>query len=155
MIREEKFNQYGFQRSLNDIRGITIHETDNYEMDAQQLFDYLNNESKSSEGWHYICDDTHTIQVMPNDWAMYHTGKGKDYGCKYTIAIQICSNINNEKYKAAQDRAVALIKELMNTYNISSDDIFLHNDFNNISYCPSTILRQYGSAKRFVLEEIL
>lgn len=155
MIKENKYNQYGFLRSLNDIRGITIHETDNYNMNAQQIFDYLDNESKDSECCHYICDDEQTIQVMPNDWAVYHTKKGKDYGCKYTIAIQICSSINDEKFKMAKNRAIELIKELMQTYNISPDDIFFHNDFNSICYCPNTLLRKYGSSKRFVLEEIL
>ena len=155
MIREEKFNQYGFPRNLIDIKGITIHETGNYEMNAQQMFDFLNDKNKTNQGCHYICDSEQVIQVMPNDWAIYHTGKGKDYGCKYTIAIEICSNINDEKYKGAQDNAVQLIKELMEQYNISSDEIFLHNDFNSTVHCPNTILNKYGSAKRFVLEEIL
>lgn len=155
MVREEKFNQYGFPRNPIDIKGITIHETGNYEMNAQQLFDYFNDVDKSTQGAHYVVDDTQVIQLMPNDWAIYHTGKGKDYGCKYTIAIEICSNINDEKYKEAQDNAVQLIKQLMQQYNITSDDIFLHNDFNPVVHCPNAILNKYGSAKRFVLEEIL
>lgn len=154
MLDENKFIQYGFPRDVEDIKGITIHETGNEKMNAQELFDFLNNENKTSQCYHYICDDTKTIQLMPNDWGVYHTGKGMDYGNRYTIAISICSNLNNEKYKLAQDRAVQLIKELMQEYNLTSDDIFLHFDFNERTYCPKTILRQYGSAKRFAYEEI-
>lgn len=154
MLDENKFNQYGFPRDEKDILGITIHETGNEYMNAQDLFDYLNNECKTSQGYSYVCDDTQTIQLMPDDYAVYHTGKGKDWGCRYTIAISICSNINDEKYQAAQDNCVVLIKQLMKKYGITKDSIFLHNDFNDRTYCPKTILNRYGSAKRFVIDEL-
>lgn len=155
MIDENKYIQYGFPRNPIDIKGITIHETNNYDMNAQQLLDYLNNENKTPQGCHYICDSVQILQVMPNDWAIYHTGKGKDFACKFTIAIEICSNLNDELYKLAQDNAVNLIKDLMNEYNLTIDDVYLHNDFNEKAYCPRTILKQYGSAKRFALEELI
>lgn len=154
MLDENKFNQYGFPREEADILGICIHETGNDEMNAQELHDYLNTENKTTQGCSYLCDDTQILQVMPDTYAVYHTGKGIDWGCKYTIAIEICSNINDEKYKKAQDNCVVLIKQLQEKYGISNDSIFLHNDFNDRTYCPKTILNKYGSAKRFVIEEL-
>lgn len=154
MIKENKWSQYGFPRSQADIKGITVHETGNTDMNAQQLFDYLDNECKTSQGTHYIVDSEQTIQVMPDDWAVYHTGKGKDWGCRYTIAIEICSNLNDELYLLAQDRAVELIWSLQEQYQIPMDLIFFHNDFNQQTYCPKTALDRYGNSKNFVYQEI-
>lgn len=154
MIKEQKWEQYGFPRQEKDVLGITIHETGNDNMSARQIFDFLENENKTSQGCHYLVDDNEVIEVMPIDYGVYHTGKGLDYGNRYTIAIEICSNINDDKYQQAQDKAVELIKELMLRYAIPKDSIFLHRDFNSTTYCPKTILRKYGSAKRFVIEEL-
>lgn len=154
MLDENKFIQYGFPREESDIKGITIHETNNYDMNAQQLFDWLNTECKTSQGCHYICDDEQIIQVMPDDWAVYHTGKGKDFGCKYTIAIEITSSLNNEKYLEAENRAISLIYNLQKKYHIPTDMIFFHQDFNQRVYCPKTILDNYGTSKNFVYQRI-
>lgn len=109
MIDENKFNQYGFPRGEEDIKGITIHETNNYEMNAQELMEWLNKENKTSQGCHYLVDANEIVQVMPDDWAVYHTGKGKDWGNKFTIAIEICSSLSDEEYLKAEGRAVSLI----------------------------------------------
>lgn len=155
MLDENKWLQYGFSRPQTDIQGITIHETGNIEMNAQQLHDYYNSECKTNECVHYICDDSGVIQLLPDDWAVYNTGKGKDFGCRNTIAISICSSLSNEKYQKAQDNAVSLIRQLLQTYQIGYDLIFSHHNFNNKVYCPKTILDRYGSIKRFIYEEIL
>lgn len=154
MIKENKWNQYGFPRSENDIKGITVHETGNTDMNAQQLFDYLDNDCRTSQGCHYICDNEQTIQVMPDTWAVYHTGKGKDWGCRYTIAIEICSSLKDEDYNEAQSRAISLIWSLQHQYHIPMDMIFFHNDFNDKTYCPKTALDRYGNSKNFVYQEI-
>ena len=154
MLPENKWEQYGFPRTEADICGITLHETGNTELNAEQLFDYYSNECKTSDGIHYLCDDEQTIQVMPDDWAVYHTGKGKDWGCRYTISIAICSSLNDEKYNQAQARAIDLIWLLQDTYNIPDSLIFFHNDWNEKAYCPKTALDRYGSSKNFVYQEI-
>lgn len=154
MIKESKFEQFGFPREEADILGITVHETNNYEMNAQQLHDWLDNETKGSNGCHYICDDTQTIQVMPDDWAVYHTGKAKDWGNRYTIAIEICSSLNDEKYLKAEDRAISLIYALQKKYQIPMDLIFFHSDFDSKRHCPNRIINEYGTSKNFVYQRI-
>ena len=154
MIDEKKFSQYGFPREESDIQGITIHETGNTEMNAEQLHEWLNSENKGSNGCHYICDDTQTLQVMPDTWAVYHTGKGKDFGCKYTLALELCSSLSDEKYLKAEDRAISLIYSLQKKYHIPMDMIFFHQDFNPKTYCPKTILNKYGTTKNFVYQRI-
>ena len=154
MIDEKKYKQYGFPREEKDIQGITLHETGNYTMNAQELHDWLNTECKTSQGVHYICDDTQTIQVMPCDWAVYHTGKGKDWGCRYTIAIEIVSSHSDELYKKAEDRAISLIYDLQKKYHIPTNMIFFHQDFNYKMHCPNRALDEYGTSKNFVYQRI-
>ena len=154
MIDENKWPQYGFPRQEGDIQGITIHETGNVDMNAQQLHDWLNTECKTSQGTHYIIDDTQVLQAMPEDWAVYHTGKGVDWGCKYTVAIEICSSLSDEKFNQAVDRAISLVWDLQHRYHIPMDLIFFHQDFNDRAYCPKTLLDHYGNSKNFVYQEI-
>lgn len=153
MIKESKFPQYGFPRNEEDIQGITIHETGTVKT-AQEWHDWLDNENKGSNGCHYLVDDIQTIQVMPDNWAVYHTGKGKDWGNKFTIAIEICSSLSDEKYLKAEDRAISLIYSLQKKYHIPMDMIFFHRDFNQKTYCPKTILNNYGTSKNFVYQRI-
>lgn len=150
MISENKWEQFGYQRQETDIKGITIHNTNNYKMNAKELFDWLENESKDSSGCHYLVDDENTIEVMPINWAVYHTGKGNDFGNHYTIAIEICSNLNDEKYFKGQDNAIKLIKKLMNKYKLSIDNIYFHKDFDNQMYCPANILQIYKTKNEFL-----
>lgn len=154
MIDEKKWRQFGFPRTVADIQGITIHETGNYEMNAQELCDWMNTECKTSQGTHYFVDDTQTVQAMPLDWAVYHTGKGKDWGNEHTIAIEIVSSYSDEKYLMAEDRAVQLIRELMQSHEITSDMVFFHHDFDNKKHCPNRILDTYGTSKNFVYQKL-
>lgn len=154
MIKESKWSQYGFPREEADIQGITIHETGNYEKSAKELHDWLENENKGSNGCHYLCDDIQTLQVMPDDWAVYHTGKGKDWGNKHTIAIEICSSLSDEKYYKAEDRAISLIYSLQKKYHIPFDMIFFHQDFDIKKHCPNRIINEYSTSKNFVYQRI-
>lgn len=151
MIDEKKFIQYGFKRT-NDIKCIVIHNTGFKLNTAREFFDYLNTKDKSNNGCHYLIDDKEIIEVMPLEYSVYHTGKGIDYACKYGVAIEIVSNIDREKYMLGQARAIALIKKIMDKYNLTKDDIYFHNDFANV-YCPNDILNIYGNRKNFLRKE--
>lgn len=148
MIKESKKLQYGQEGLIPSC--ITIHNTNNYEYNAKELFDYLNNECETSQGCHYLVDSESVIEVMPLTWKVYHTGKGEDYAFHNSIAIEICSNINNDVYLKGQDNAIKLIKELMTKYNISKEEIYFHIDWNATVYCPSNILDLYKTKKNFL-----
>lgn len=145
-----KLEQYGYEGL--EIKGITIHNAGN-KMSAQELFDFLENDNKYNNGCHFLVDENEVIEVMPLTWCAYHTGKGKDFGNNNTIAIEICrSQSEIDIYMKAQDRAVELIKELMNKYNLSTKKIYLHKDFNSKTYCPHKILDIYKTKKNFIKE---
>lgn len=148
MIDEKKYSQYGAYGLLP--KAITIHNTNNYDWSAQDLFNYINSECKTSQGVHLIADHNGIIEVMPLDWKVWHTGKGNDWAFNNSIAIEICSNLDNELYLKGQQIAIDKIKELMKTYNLTNEDLYFHNDFNQTTYCPANILDLYKSKKVFL-----
>ena len=154
MIKETKWNQYGFPRDIDDIKGISIHESSEVNHTAAELFSFYDDISKENSGVHYVVDATEIIQIMPDDWSVYHTGKGKDFGNLYTIAIEVCGNLNDELYEAAVDNAVSLINELKEQYALTDNNIFFHKDFDNRVYCPKDLINQYGTAKNFAYQRL-
>lgn len=148
MIDKKKWPQFGKNGLIPNC--ITIHNTGNYDLSAREIFDYLNNDCKTSQGCHFLIDHKEVIEVLPLDWRTYHTGKGEDYAFNNSIAIEICSNLDNSLYLKGQDNAVALIKELMSSYNIPLSEIYFHIDFNSTTYCPCNILDLYKNKQNFL-----
>lgn len=153
MLTEDKWEQYGADGL--DVQGIILHNTGNDKMSAQDLFDYMQNDCKLSTGTHYFVDHNGVIEVLPLTWKTWTTGKGNDWAFDHCIAIEICDNLNDELYQQGQDNAVALIRQLMETYSLGMYDIYFHNDFNKRVYCPHIIMDRYGSALNFYLSEIM
>ena len=154
MLDENKYLQYGVQRSTGDILGITIHESSNINDTAEDLMKWYNTECKSNTTYHYVVDSKGFQQLMPDDYALNHVGKYASWGDLYTIAIEICTTLSDEKFNSTLQNTIYLIKLLQETYNISDKMIFFHNDFNDRVYCPKTLLNKYGTAKIFVMEEL-
>lgn len=151
MLDKSKWTQYGVKRTEN-IKGITIHNTGN----DKSAEEHLNLMAASSQHFatHFFVDEKKTIQVMPLNWAVWHTGKGFDMGNMRTIAIEICrSTSDQETYLKAQARAIKLIRKLMEEHNISAKDIYFHNDFNN-TYCPHRLLDIYKTKENFIRKEL-
>lgn len=138
--------QFGYKGL--DVKGICVHNTGN-EWTAGENYAYMES-TKTSQGTHYFVDEHGTIQAMPLDWCVYHTGMGNDWACKHTIAIEICrSQSQIQTYTLAEERAVKLIKSLLKKYNLTPDDIYFHRDFNQRTYCPHRIFEQYGSKEEW------
>lgn len=141
MIKEQ-FGEFGVK-----VKGITIHNTGN-DWSARRCLAWLNF-TKSSAGAHYFVDDKEIIQVMPLSWHVWHTGKARDFGNMHTIAIEICSMRTIKDYYKAQERAFSLIKDLLEKYDLTFDDVYFHNDFDPKKYCPNRILDIYKTKTNF------
>lgn len=148
MLDKNKWSQFG--KEGLEPTCITIHNTGNYDMTARELFDYLNNECLTSQGCHFLIDDKEIIEVMPLNWKTYHTGKGEDYAFNNSIAIEICSNLDDELYLKGQENAIRLIKNYMDKFDIPKDEIYFHIDFNPTTYCPCNILDLYKTKENFL-----
>lgn len=145
------YTQFGFEGL--EVKGITIHNTGNNKS-AKELKEWFNT-TDTNQGCHYLVDDEEIIQIMPLDWCVYHTGKGLDFGNLHTIAIEICKSQSDlDTYLKAQEKALFLVKKLMDKYELTSDKVYFHNSFNERAYCPHRILSLYGSRKEFVRKEL-
>lgn len=148
MISESKRKQYGLPDA--QIKGIVIHNTNNQLWSAERLEKWLEEENKTSASCHFLVDHKEIRQVMPLDWSVWNTGMGMDFGNLHCIAIEICSNPNGNLYESAESKAIDLIKELMDKFNLTKNDIYFHRDFNNAINCPAQILKKYGNKKTFI-----
>ena len=148
MLSEEKWRQYGV--SGNKLRGIVVHNTNNQKMSAKDLEYWLENECRTSQGCHYIVDHEEVRQIMPLSWSAFNVGNGMQFGNTDCIAIEICSNPSTKKYLAGQSKAIDLIEELMEKYDLTCKDIYFHRDFQPNINCPAQILQLYGDKQTFL-----
>lgn len=134
------------------VKGITIHNTGTTDS-AKELVKKME-DTKQMYLCHYVVDENEVIQTTDESTIAFHTGKGYDFGNRFTLAIEICrSQSDFYLYKSAQSKAIELIKSLMDKYGLSTDDIYFHNDFNINTYCPHKILDHYGNKKEFMRKE--
>ena len=130
------------------VKGITIHNT-NSDKSAKEIYDILVKEQRVNL-CHFLIDENEIINTFPIEQEASHTGRGYDFGNRYTIAIEICRSQNKEDvYLKAEAKAVQFIKKLMKEYNLTKKDIYFHKDFNN-TYCPHRILDIYKTKERFL-----
>ena len=148
MISESKWKQYGLPDA--EIKGIVIHNTNNQLWSAERLEKWLEEENRTSASCHFLVDHKEVRQVMPTTWSVWNTGSGMDFGNLHCIAIEICSNPSEELYLQGQDRAIELIKQLMEEFDLKEGDIYFHRDFQPNINCPAQILKLYGNRQNFL-----
>lgn len=133
------------------VKGITIHNTGN-DLSAREIYNtmLLN---KVNNLCHYLVDENETINVYPEDLEASHTGRGYDFGNRYTIAIEICRSMSDDElYSKAENNAVKLIKSLMMKYKLNKSNLYFHMDFNPQTKCPHRIMEKYQTKERFINE---
>lgn len=133
------------------VKGITIHNTGN-ELSAQENYELLK-QDMTLNVCHYLVDENNVINVLSEKEEAHHTGRGYDFGNRFTLAIEICrSTCEDEIYLKAQNNAIKLIKKLMKKFKLSKEDLYFHLDFNVNTRCPHYILDKYGTKERFIDE---
>lgn len=131
------------------VKGITIHNTGN-SLSANENYQILLSQKKPNL-CHYLVDENEVINCWSEDNEASHTGKGYDFGNRFTIAIEICrSSSDKDTYIEAEKNAVSLIKDLMKKYNLKNDDLYFHIDFNTKVRCPHRILDIYKNKEEFI-----
>lgn len=131
------------------VKGITIHNSNN-DKSAKEMYQYLVSINKLNL-CHYLIDEKITKQTLDESIEASHTGKGYDFGNRFTIAIEICrSQSDLDTYLTAEKRAVRFIKKLMKKYELTKDDLYFHNDFDYLNDCPHRIMQIYKNKEGFI-----
>ena len=126
---------------LNEIIGLTIHNTANTRASAEDHASWLQSVENADSQYisvHFFVDENSIVQTVPVDEVCYHAGDGSGNGNRKTISIEICEDGNMAKAESnAQTLAAALIK----TY--PGIMVYKHQDWSG-KFCPRVILTRNG-----------
>ncbi|MCY9166002.1 N-acetylmuramoyl-L-alanine amidase [Bacillus atrophaeus] len=120
---------------------ITIHNTANDAPAANEISYMINNTSSTS--FHFAVDDKEVRQGIPTNRNAWHTGDGTNGpGNRKSIGVEICySKSGGTQYKAAEERAIKFVAQLLKERGWGIDHVRKHQDWNG-KYCPHRILSE-------------
>ncbi|MED1018757.1 N-acetylmuramoyl-L-alanine amidase family protein, partial [Bacillus atrophaeus] len=120
---------------------ITIHNTANDAPAANEISYMINNTSSTS--FHFAVDDKEVRQGIPTNRNAWHTGDGTNgTGNRKSIGVEICySESGGARYKAAEERAIKFVAQLLKERGWGIDRVRKHQDWNG-KYCPHRILSE-------------
>lgn len=144
-------NEYSrSQKSLNRVKGVVVHYTANPGSTAQNNHDYFENlktKKTASVSSHFIIGlEGEIIQCIPlNEIAYASNNRNSD-----TISIECChpsedGEFTDKTYQALQK----LVKALMNSYSLDTDDIIRHYDVTGKD-CPKYFVEHPTEWKKFL-----
>lgn len=129
---------------VREIRYIVIHETDNRRdsADAEAHNTYLTENGTDITAWHYTVDDHSVYHNIPDNEIAWNAGdsRTKDGGNMNGIGIELCVNIGND-YDATLVHGAMLAASLMKTYDLTPEDLRLHEDFMD-KICPHRMITE-------------
>lgn len=111
---------------------IVIHDTDNRAVTANAMANrnYFANHENAKASAHYIVDESNIVQALEDRWMGWHIGDGPDNGSAQnnnSIAIELTVNADGN-FDKTYENGIELTKYLMNKYNISPENVIMHND---------------------------
>lgn len=122
----------------NDIQYIVVHDTGNTTDTAEDNAKYFNRANRDASA-HYFVDDHVIYQVVEDNRAAWHCGDGQgQFGITNhnSIGIEMCRK-NNNVTPTTENNTIALIKILMQKYNVDVDHVVRHFDASR-KICPSS-----------------
>lgn len=111
---------------------ITIHNTGCENVPADNFRRSCLDISQDKEvSWHYTVDEKEIIQHIPDNEVAWHCGD--KVGNRCSIGIEVCER------PGAEEKAIELVKYLMQKYNIPVDRVVTHKSWSG-KQCPRLIL---------------
>ena len=124
-------------RLLQSIKKVTIHNTGNVDVKANNFHRALKNQNSMSNGrqasWTFTVDDIEIYQETKANWETWHAGNST--GNKTSIGIEITMWSNKEKQRQSYENAAALTALLLKTYKLTINDVVQHNKWSGKD-CP-------------------
>lgn len=150
-------HNYGGYRNLSKITFLVVHFTSNFGDTAQNNAEYFSRETlKRKASAHYFVDENEIWSSVPEDFVAYHVGatKYKHPTCRNanSIGVEICMNAKDNSIRMASiDRAVLLVRGLMEKYNIPISRVLRHYDVTGKD-CPAPMVHTPELWKYFQIE---
>ncbi len=131
-------------KEIREIKYIVIHETDNRNLGtgAYKHSQYLLNNADNANSWHYTVDDKVIYHNLPDNEIAWHAGDGRseDGGNINGIGIEMCVNVDGS-YEKTLENTAELVAYLMYQYELTIDDVKLHQDFSG-KICPHRLITE-------------
>ena len=134
--------KYNFS-SRNSVRPIfiVVHDTGNksFGANAKAHYNYFNGGNRNSSA-HFFVDDKEIVETVEVSLASWHCGDGKNkYGInnRNSIGIEMCVNSDSD-WNKTMENTLCLIRFLMNSYNISWNNVARHYDASR-KMCPRSM----------------
>lgn len=133
---------YGAERLLSSIQYIVMHYTGNDgDSDEANANYFANNVVKTSA--HYFVDDNSITQSVPDNRVAWHCGAKTYYHANArnynSIGVELCDNKRDGQIVPSQatiDRALELVRWLMQCYKIPAENVIRHYDVSH-KLCPA------------------
>lgn len=156
MINFEKAAPQNYKKNRKkEIEYIVIHYTSNKGDSAKNNVDYFSKTITKTSA-HYFVDDNEIWQSVNDFDIAFHCG-AKRYKHKYcrnenSLGVEMCifDKKGNLRPKTI-DNTVNLVRELMNKYNISLDNVIRHFDVTG-KICPKPMVDDDELWKKFKLQ---
>lgn len=151
-VFEELVSQESDRRPIinREIKWIVVHETDNRSSSAtaKNHSNFLINDNSQVNSWHYTVDEEMIMHHLPDHEVGWHAGdkKTEDGGNMNGIGVEICVNQGSD-YKKTLDNTASLIARLLFEYDLTIDQVKLHQDFSGKT-CPHRLITE-GKVKQF------
>lgn len=133
----KKISPYNYSEN-NNVKYIVIHSTGNVNDTAKNNADYFYGGNRNASA-HYFVDDNQIWQVVEEYNQAWHVGDGEnayDIGNNNSIGIEMCGTDNGDISEQTINNTLELVRNLMNKYGISSDNVVRHYDASRKN-CPS------------------
>ena len=152
-------SNYRSGRGGNAIRYIVMHYTANNGDTAENNGYYFQN-PKLNASAHYFVDEKSVVQSVRDDDTAWHCGGALESShhplhgiCmnRNSIGVELCSDKENGKFiftEATVDRAVELVKYLMQRYGVPVDRVVRHYDVTGKD-CPDPWVRDESKFNAF------
>lgn len=157
MVRKTELankGNYGNVRDLSNIKYIVVHYTGNDGDTDEANANYFKGSNRHASA-HYFVDDDSITQSVPDNYIAWHCGGSKYFhpNCRNanSIGVEMCDTQRNGKAdlsKGTRANTIKLIKELMEKYNISINNVVRHYDVTH-KCCPSYFVNDTNAWNRF------
>ncbi|CAF1104168.1 unnamed protein product [Rotaria magnacalcarata] len=147
LLDRNEYNLKWKYGAAQTVKWITIHNTAN-KASADNEASYLNTRRDNQYiSFHYVVDNIHAIQLLPDNTHGWHAGDGSGEGNKASIGVEIAQSTNDNISirDASIENGARLAARLLKRFNFGTDRLRKHQDWSG-KVCPHDILGRYGWA---------
>ncbi|CAF1017212.1 unnamed protein product [Rotaria sordida] len=145
LLDKNEYNLIWKYGAPQTVKWITIHNTAN-KATAINEASYLNTRRDNQYiSFHYVVDNVHALQLLPDNTNGWHAGDGNGEGNKASIGIEIAQSTNDNIAirNASIENGARLAARLLKRFNFGVDRLRKHQDWSG-KRCPHDILDRYG-----------